>query len=185
MALQHMRHEMLLAVLAPMLLARPIAEALGARAAPTPGPSRAWVAALSLLLSLTAARIALPISRGDSATSPMTALAAIPAELAVKPMLNNYAFGGYLIYAGLRPFVDGRADMFGDAFLGQYARILAGEPEAVEDALKRYDIAWTIFAPGQRVVAQMDREPGWRRLRADAWAVIHVRDASGAGLRGD
>ena len=81
-----------------------------------------------------------------------------------------------MIYAHLRPFIDGRADMFGDAFLRQYARILAGEPPAMEEALKRYEIAWTIFAPDQRAVAQMDHEPGWRRLYADAYAVVHVRD---------
>jgi hypothetical protein len=42
--------------------------------------------------------------------------------------------------------------------------------------LRRYEIAWTIFAPNQRAVAQMDHEPGWRRLYTDAWAVVHVRD---------
>ncbi len=175
MSLQHMRHETLLAIAAPMLLARPIAEALGARA-PTPAVGRGMAfGALALALALTGARLAAPIVRGDSSTAPISALAAVPAGLRDKPVLNNYAFGGYFIYAGLRPFIDGRADMFGDAFLSEYARILAGEPQAVEAALKRWDIAWTIFAPGQRAVATMDHEPGWRRLYADAWAVVHVR----------
>ena len=125
---------------------------------------------------MTGARLATPIVRGDSSTAPIGALAAVPAGLRDKPVLNNYAFGGYFIYARLRPFIDGRADMFGDAFLRQYARIQAGDPPALEEALRRYEIAWTIFAPGQRVVAQMDHEPGWRRLYADTYAVVHVRD---------
>jgi hypothetical protein len=184
MSLQHMRHETLLAVLAPMLLARSIGEALGAKA-PTPPIGRGVAfGALALALAVTGARLAAPIVRGDSATAPMSALAAVPAGLRENPVLNNYAFGGYLIYAHLSPFIDGRADMFGDAFLSRYARIVAGEPEALEEALKRYDIAWTIFAPGQRAVASMDHEPGWRRLYADAYAVVHVRDEAG-GLRGD
>jgi hypothetical protein len=174
LSLQHMRHEMLLAMLAPMLLAHPIAEALGARAS-TPRAGRGLVLG-ALALVLIGARLAAPIVRGDSATAPTAALAAVPAALREKPVLNNYAFGGYLIYAHLRPFIDGRADMFGDSFLREYARILAGEPSAVEEVLQRYDIAWTIFAPDQRVVAEMDREPGWRRLYADAYAVVHVRD---------
>ena len=103
-----------------------------------------------------------------------------------EPVLNDYSFGGYLIWAGVRPFIDGRADMYGDDFLGRYARITAPEPEALDGTLQRYGIAWTIFPPGQRVTAMMDREPGWRRLYADKFAVVHVRDeAPGVeGLRG-
>ena len=33
------------------------------------------------------------------------------------PVLNNYDFGGYLIFFGVKVFVDGRTDMYGDAFL--------------------------------------------------------------------
>ena len=53
-----------------------------------------------------------------------------------------------------------------------------GDPAAVETTLKRYDIDWTIFAPDSRIVATLDREPGWRRLYADATAVVHVRDTA-------
>jgi hypothetical protein len=176
LSLQHMRHEMLLAMLAPMLLAHPIAEALDARASTARVGRGVAMGALALALVLIGARLAAPIVRGDSATAPTAALAAVPAALREKPVLNGYAFGGYLIFAHLRPFIDGRADMFGDAFLRQYARIQAGDRPALEEALRRYEIAWTIFAPDQRAVAQMDHEPGWRRLYADAWAVVHVRD---------
>ena len=55
-------------------------------------------------------------------------------------------------------------------------RLQGGDAAAVETTLKRYDIAWTIFAPDSRIVAILDHEPGWRRLYADATAVVHVRD---------
>ena len=188
LALQHSRHEILLAILAPMLLAEPIAHALGTP--PTRQPLRAgvWslIAVAAITLGLAGARLALPITRADDATAPMTALQAVPPALRDKPMLNDYAFGGYLIWEKLRPFIDGRADMYGDAFLGLYEKIAAGDPAALEGALKRYDVAWTVFAPGQRVNALLDREPGWRRLYADRYAVVHVREAAGAQeLRGD
>jgi hypothetical protein len=37
------------------------------------------------------------------------------------------------------------------------------------------------------MVAILDRKPGWRRLYADASAVVHVRDGApeAEGLRGD
>jgi hypothetical protein len=62
--------------------------------------------------------------------------------------------------------------------LSLYDKLRSCDREAVEDALKRYGIARTIFAPDNRIVAGLDREPGWRRLYADATAVIHVRDGA-------
>jgi hypothetical protein len=57
--------------------------------------------------------------------------------------------------------------------LSPYERFQSGDAAAVETTLARYDIAWTIFAPDSRIVAVLDHEPGWRRLYADATAVIH------------
>jgi hypothetical protein len=62
--------------------------------------------------------------------------------------------------------------------LSLYERFQSGDAAAFETTLGRYDIAWTIFAPDTRIVAILDREPGWRRLYADATAVVHVRDAA-------
>jgi len=56
----------------------------------------------------------------------------------------------------------------------------------VESTLERYGIAWTIFSPDARIVAILDRTPGWRRLHSDATAVVQARDgAAPDGLRGD
>jgi hypothetical protein len=33
--------------------------------------------------------------------------------------------------AGVRPFIDGRADLYGDAFLYLYGRIAAGDQQAL------------------------------------------------------
>ncbi len=43
--------------------------------------------------------------------------------------------------------------------------------------LAEYRIAWTIFPPDSQAVAALDRMPGWRRLYADAIAVVHVKAA--------
>lgn len=187
MALQHGRHQTLLAMLAPMLLAPAIGPALGQRTPRTltPASHAVVLAATAVALVLAGARLALPIVRHDSATSPIAGLSAVPPALRDEPTLNGYGFGGYLIGAGVRPFVDGRADMYGDAFLDLYDRIAAGDREALDDALARWRVAWTIFPPGAPVVAQMDREAGWRRLYADRFAVVHVREADAPGLRGD
>ena len=187
LGLQHGRHQTLLAMLAPMLLAPAIRLALGEAGprASAPAPHPAILAFAAVGLALIGTRLALPIVRHDGATSPIAAVAAVPPALRAEPALNGYGFGGYLIGAGIRPFIDGRADMYGDAFLDLYGKIAGGDPSALDDALKHWQVGWTIFAPGEPVAGLMDREPGWRRLYADKFAVVHVReDAPGAeGLR--
>jgi hypothetical protein len=190
MALQHSRHQVLLGILAPMLLARAIAAAIRAGR-----PGEEWrrigrialSATVAAALAVSAVRLLTPIEPIDGAAAPISALSAVPPELRRKPVLNDYAFGGYLIFEHVRPFIDARVELYGDPMMSLYDKLRSGDHEAVESALKRYDIAWTIFAPGDRIVAVLDREPGWRRLYADATAVVHVRDAASdtPGLRGD
>ena len=59
-----------------------------------------------------------------------------------------------------------------------YDKLRTANREAIESTLKRHDIAWTIFTPRDGIVGALDREPGWRRLDADAIAVGHVPEAS-------
>ena len=190
MALQHSRHQVLLGILAPMLLARPIAAAIGMGSAGEEGRRIARIAltaTVAAALAIGGARLIAPIERTDGASAPISALRAVPPELRAKPVLNDYAFGGYLIFEHVRPFIDGRAELYGNAMMSLYGRLQAGDEADVESALKRYGIAWTIFAPDSRMVAILDRKPGWRRLYADASAVVHVRDGApeAEGLRGD
>ena len=190
MALQHSRHQVLLGILAPMLLARPIAAAIRAER-----PGEAWrrvarialPATIAAVLAIGGLRLLTPIEPIDGVAAPISALSAVPPELRRKPVLNDYAFGGFLIFEHVRPFIDARVELYGDKMMSLYDKLRSGDHEAVESALKRYDIAWTIFAPGDRIVAALDREPGWRRLYADMTAVVHVRDAASGtqGLRGD
>ncbi len=190
MALQHSRHQMLLGILAPMLLARPIAVAIRAER-----PSEEWrrIARIALPLTIAATlaiggvRLLMPIEPIDGPSAPISALSAVSPELRRKPVLNDYAFGGFLIFEHVRPFIDARVELYGDKMMSLYDKLRSGDHEAVDTALKRYDIAWTIFAPGDRIVAVLDREPGWRRLYSDATAVVHVRgEVSGTpSLRGD
>jgi hypothetical protein len=176
LALSHARHEMLLAIVAPMLLARPLGEALTAPAqTPRVAPRLALAGLSAAMLTLAVARPFLPAPLPAAYAATQAALAALPAEVKTRPALNGYAFGGYLIFAGVKPYVDGRADMFGDSFLAHYAEIAAGDRGALRAALAETRAGWTIFAPAQGAVAAMDAEPGWRRVYADRFAVVHAR----------
>ena len=180
MALQHARHQTLLGLIGPMLLARPIAEAIGIAKF---GEERrrlvvrvALTASFALMVAIGALRLAYPIERVDGPSAPIAALNAVPLELRQRPVLNAYSFGGYLIWSHVRPFIDGRVEVYGDPMLDLYSKLQAGDPAAIEETLSRYGVAWTIFAPDDRIVAVLDREPGWRRLYADRTAVVHARE---------
>jgi len=183
MALNHARHQIVLAVVGPLLLAEPLGQAL-AGAAPQPGlraaaADRRWaLGAVAALLALSAVRLALPVIRHDGPQAPIAALQHVPAALAAQPVFNDYGFGGYLISRGVRPFIDGRSDMYGDAFTQAYFRAERPDPGTLDALLTRWKVSWTILAAGDPVVGVMDRRPGWRRLYADRYAVVHVRDGA-------
>jgi len=86
------------------------------------------------------------------------------------PVFNAYHFGGYLIFSGVEPFVDGRTELYGDA-------ATLTNPQLPE-LLNQYGITWTMFAPQTAAITLMDYLAGWRRLYADPVVVVHVRQTN-------
>jgi hypothetical protein len=176
-ALRHVRHQMLLGITAPLLLAKAFSrtdsqvEADRGRA----NPALLFCAFASFLVLLSL-RLYLPASRSDDPASPIAALASVPQSLRQAPVLNDYSFGGYLIFQGVKPYIDSRADLFGDRFLDNYAAIIAPDRVTLAATIDRYRIRWTILSAGSPAVAVLDSLPGWHRLHTDTTAVVHVRD---------
>jgi hypothetical protein len=182
LALQHMRHQMIFAVAAPLLLAEPLSRAFDSR--PNEGRSAAVAGyaaialAIAVIMGASVIRLSFAFPRGGQLQTPQAALDHVPRRLAGTPVLNAYGFGGYLIFRGVRPFIDSRAELYGDQFLANYARIVAPDARALTATARKYDIAWTIFPPDSPAVAVLDLLPGWHRLYSDSIAVVHVRDAN-------
>jgi hypothetical protein len=178
LSLQHGRHQILLAVVAPLILAPALAEAWG-RERRVEVRSGAVVLAFAVLaIGLAVARYVKPVVRGDDAATPATALAHLPPGLAQRPVFNAYRFGGYLIYRGVSPFIDGRADMYGDAFFSAYLKAREEGGPALDRTLTQYKVDWTLLQTGEPLVRVMDAKPGWRRIWSDRYAVVHVRTAA-------
>jgi hypothetical protein len=173
LALRHWRHDPLLGLIGSLLLA----EAIGRLAPPeVSSPRRVAVPAVTALLAIAfAARLLIPLDREPGA-GVLAALDETPAALRARPVLNDYGFGGALIAHGDRPFIDSRADLYGDAFLGRFRAITELKPGALEAALRDFDIAWTIFPPDAPVLQSLDRQAGWHRLLTSPSAVVHARD---------
>ncbi|MGY3648301.1 hypothetical protein ACVWW2_003592 [Bradyrhizobium sp. LM4.3] len=91
-------------------------------------------------------------------------------------VLNDYSFGGYLIFAGIPSFIDGRGELYGGAFINRYNRALALVD--LGDFLKlldEYNIGATLLAPETPAIAMLDRLPQWQRVYSDGVAVVHKR----------
>lgn len=178
LALQHTRHQMLAGVLGAMVLAKPLGHAFAFRGSEESSgrSSLNWtVGGLACMALLTALRLIHPLERTDDPASPVTALNHVPIEIQRDHVFNSYEFGGYLIFKDIKPFIDGRADMYGDDFMSAYLVALAPNRTAFERIVERYGIRWTILAARSPAVDMIETLPRWRRLYADGIAVVYVR----------
>lgn len=176
LAFHQMRQQAMLAIVAAMLLPR--AMSTGQRA-PLFDVRQRRLAAIGLVLAiggLLLFRSLNPLEPSDNGAYPKAAIATIPADLRGAPGLNGYSFGGPLIAAGIRPYIDGRSDMYGDAFFSDYQRILDGDRPAFDRATARYGLRWTMLPPKYAtLIARLDADPAWQRIYADRIAIIHRR----------
>jgi hypothetical protein len=180
-ALSHARNEQLLGLVGALILAEPLGRSFAHKDSERPRPSRMMAigAALVSVLALVA-RFALPLDAGHTGEAFAATLDRVPPALREKPVLNDYGLGGLLIFGGVRPFIDSRADLYGDAFLTRYQKILTPNRAELDKALADYGIVWTIFKSNRAIVQVLDEEPGWRRLIEENGVVIHVRDDQAA-----
>jgi hypothetical protein len=189
MTLQHARHEDLLAVVGPLAAATPLGHALAVSGASV-GSSRVrrWFARLAVPAAVPACLLTVavavvlslptlmrPIARADDPVTPGTALAAAERLGLGGPVYNSEAFGGYLLFRGVPSFIDGRVELYGNAFVTQDFQAENGYEPVLTALLARYRIGWTLLVPQAGAVGVLDRLPGWQRVYADDQAVIHRR----------
>jgi len=188
-SLQHLRNIEVLGLAAPLLIAESVARQLrrarGNAASALDAvfhslSGRATPAGLAcmafLFVALGAVSLAHPIARESGGYTPEAAVKAAEDAHVTGPVMNEYAFGGYLIFEGIAPFIDGRADMYGDDFLKTYIDATRGTGGDLSQLLDRYHTGWTLFAANTPAAALMAHMPGWRRIYADDTAVVDVRD---------
>ena len=188
MALQHRRHGELVGLVAPLLLAPALAPQLRALpAGRSAGPVDRSLAELAKPASLRGVALAGAVLAGVSAAvlhgaavrpdvaMPKAALAAVEVAHVTGPVLNDYGFGGYLIYEGIPPFIDGRAELYGDEFIKRYVQAMLLDSDELPKLLDQNGISWTLIAPERPAALLLDHLRGWRRLYADDVAIVHVR----------
>lgn len=172
-AMLQVRHQAMLAIVAAMILpegfARDVPQTDGQRFG-----KDVWVTAAAGM-AFVIARAVLPLVPPDNEANPWKLIAAVPPDLRSQPVLNGYSMGGPLILSGIRPYTDGRGDMYGDELVLGYSRIAHGDAQLFNDAVARWNIRWAILPNrSDKLIALLDRS-GWRRVAKDKVGVIYVR----------
>lgn len=137
---------------------------------------------LALAIIAGGARVVSVISNQETverARFPAAAVDFLTAREARGGIYNTYAWGGYLIWRGypnVRVFIDGRADVYGDAFIEEvYLKAYRGGADW-RAPLEQYNVRLVLLEPQAPLVAQLERANEWRRTYADAQAVIFERN---------
>jgi hypothetical protein len=185
MALAHGRNSEVLGLLAPLFVAAPLAPQLGRRE-PAADHGSYLAPSLVLLMLVLAATVVMSevmTYRPRAAITPAAAVAAVKASGKTR-LLNSYDFGGYLIAQGIKPFIDGRTELYGEAFVMRHHRALRlKDVGTFLDLLRDKAIDVTLLAPGTAAIGLLDRMKDWQRVYADDIAVVHVRTAAGGALK--
>jgi len=141
-----------------------------------PANAKGILVAGAALLIVSAGYIAFPLGRP---TDPNTPIAAVQAArengLTGGRVFNQYGFGDYLMFSGIAPFIDGRAELYGDEFFKRYQQAIWGGTDDLPKMLDQYHITWAIFAADGTAATLIAHIPGWRRVYADHTAVVFAR----------
>ncbi len=194
--LRYMRALFMFFLLAPIILARPAARAVPYLApqssnAEAPEAQGAPDALLGLLQKYAtavligcvalAALATASVWRRDDIVPPATIAPAAAIDFVKRNniagnVFNSQLFGGYLIWSGIPVFIDGRLEVYGDAFERKYAQTIDLTDVAKAYAvLDEYNVAWAILNPYEPLVSELARNAAWEKAYADADAIVFVR----------
>jgi hypothetical protein len=113
----------------------------------------------------------------EAATFPEAAVSFLHDHHQPGPLFNDYDWGGYLIwklYPGDRVFIDGRADLYGDQFLDEYAAAYALTGDW-QKPLNRWQIGAVVIPPQSALATALQATGIWKVLFRDGQATILSR----------
>jgi hypothetical protein len=180
MALAQGRASEILALLAPLVLAAPLARQIrgaddDAQSAGSPPQGLLFAGLALLLVAGTLAFASFHRFEPNVRQSPVAAVAALK-KMNFSRVFNDYDFGGYLIANGVPTFIDGRTELFGEKFFVDHnAASGLMEPENLFRLLDEYKIEATLMRTQSAATKLLDHIDGWQKVYADDIATIHIR----------
>jgi hypothetical protein len=178
MALSHVRNAEIFALLLPMAVLTPVSAQFALQPAWLARMTVPLASAAMLVVTLGAATWAFAARAAFAPPEGQSPAAAVDAMMAYHPkrILNDLPFGGYLIWRQVPVFVDGRAELYGEAFEMAYYRALQlKEVDKFLDMLETYDIDAVLLTTSTPASGLLDHIAGWQRVYSDSNAVLHVR----------
>lgn len=178
MAVSHMRMLFVFGILAAPILSRQFSNLWDGydEQGDRPGLNAAMIA-VALLVVYFAFPSGENLQAQVAATSPVRAVEFIKANHLSGPMLNDHAFGGYLIWAAPEHpvFLDGRTDVFEwTGVFGEFGNwaTLRSDPDTL---LKKYGIGFCLLNPESPMVRVLPLLPDWKVVYSDSNSVILAR----------
>ena len=181
MALSHVRNVEIFALLAPLVVLTPLSSQFALQGAGLSRNGFTAISAVMLAAVLAASSWAFAAIRPPAPPANQTPVAAVEVlkQHGARRILNDLPFAGYFISRGIPVFVDGRAELYGEAFVMDYYRAMQlKDVNVLLDLLRRYDIDAVALTPVTPAAGFMDHAVGWKRIYADDTAVIHMRTAN-------
>jgi hypothetical protein len=133
---------------------------------------------IMLAVSVLAVRRAMAMQQAsESQKFPAAAVDFILAERPPQPILNEYVWGGYLIwklYPNYRVYIDGRADVYGDKLVEEFVAIRDGKT-TWRESLDNHGIRTVLVASDVALASLLRQDSGWLKVFEDKQAVIFVR----------
>src|SRR5580704_2067103 len=115
------------------------------------------------------------IQRKVASQFPVEAVEYLQTHQVPGPMFNSYGFGGYLVWANQKVFVDGRADPYErGGSLADYFYVTQLKPGALA-VLHHYGIQSCLLGRDEPLVTLLTALPEWQRVYADKLSVLFVR----------
>jgi hypothetical protein len=108
---------------------------------------------------------------------PAAAVEFMRAHRPLQPIYNDYGWGGYLIWKlspDYRVYVDGRADVYGDAFIEEFLATHAGETKW-QESLNKHGVRTVLIKPDVALASLLRQEQGWQKIFEDQQAIIFTR----------
>jgi hypothetical protein len=135
-----------------------------------------WILLLAILV-VAIWRVSLVVanqSAVERAKFPAAAADFLQAQQLTLPLYNSYGWGGYLIwrlYPETRVFIDGRADVYGDAFIEVFLKAYRAGPDW-HVPLDRYAVQVVLIESNAPLATELAQEAGWKKIYADPQAII-------------
>jgi hypothetical protein len=115
--------------------------------------------------------VAAAFANGDAISpatknTPVGAVDYLEKTNSTRHIYNAYDFGGYLIFRGIKTFIDGRIEqLFQQGFMERVDSALS--EGTLPELLKEYDISVALVPPNSRAAQQIAKTPGWDKVYSD------------------